>query len=209
MNMQYVFIKRSAMTDGFGKKAAKGSAEKDVTGARRSSARGLVIVITGDGKGKTTAAFGQALRAAGHGYRIFVVQFMKGRDYGEFLAVEQHLPMITIYRSGRDRFVKRGNPSPEDIELAKRGFEHAAGAVMSGEYDMVILDEINVAVDYSLVPLEDVVTLIKDKPPAVDLVLTGRYAADAIIKLADTVSEVRDIKHHYAAGITARAGIEY
>ncbi|OPL14622.1 MAG: cob(I)yrinic acid a,c-diamide adenosyltransferase [delta proteobacterium MLS_D] len=178
-------------------------------GIRHSSGRGLVMVITGDGKGKTIAAFGQALRAAGHGYRIFVVQFMKGRDYGEYLAVEQYLPMIIIRRSGLDSFVKRGSPSPEDIELARRGFELAREAVMSDEYDMVILDEINVAVDYSLVALEDVITLIKDKPPAVDLVLTGRYAADAIIKLADTVSEVRDIKHHYAAGITARAGIEY
>ena len=171
--------------------------------------RGLVIVITGNGKGKTTAAFGQALRAVGQGYRVFIMQFMKGRDYGEFVAAEKYLPRLTIRRSGLDTFVMRDNPAPVDIELARQGFESAKKAIASGKYQMVILDEINVAIDFNLIPLEDVIALIKNKPPALDLILTGRYAAKAIVKLSDTVSEVKEIKHHYAAGIKDRSGIEY
>ena len=171
--------------------------------------RGLVMVITGNGKGKTTSAFGQALRAVGQGYRVFILQFMKGRDYGEFVAAEKYLPRLTIRRSGLDSFVMRDNPAPVDVELARQGFELAKKVMASGKYDMMILDEINVAVDFRLIELADVVELIKNKPPALDLILTGRYAAKEIIQLADTVSEVREIKHHYAAGIKDRAGIEY
>jgi len=171
--------------------------------------RGLVIVITGNGKGKTTSAFGQALRAVGQGYKIFIMQFMKGRDYGEFLAAEKYLPRLTVRRSGLDSFVMRDKPAPVDIELARQGFELAKKAIASGKYNMVILDEINVAIDFNLIPLEEMIRLIKNKPPGLDLILTGRYAAKEIIKLADTVSEVKEIKHHYAAGIKDRAGIEY
>lgn len=171
--------------------------------------RGLVIVITGNGKGKTTSAFGQALRAIGQGYKVFVLQFMKGRDYGEYLAAKKYLPRLTIRRAGLDSFVMRDNPAPEDIELARQGFEQVKAAVASDKYDMIILDEINVAVDFQLIPLDEVVALIQNKPPALDLILTGRYAAKKILKLADTVSEVKEIKHHYAAGIKDRAGIEY
>ena len=174
-----------------------------------AATRGLVIVITGNGKGKTTSAFGQALRAIGQGYKVFIVQFMKGRDYGEFLAAEKYLPRLTIRRSGLDSFVMRDHPAPIDIELARQGFELAQKAVASGKYDMIILDEINVAVDFKLVPLKDVVDFIQNRPPGVDLILTGRYAPKEILKLADTVSEVREIKHHYAAGIKDRPGIEY
>ena len=173
------------------------------------SPRGLVIVITGNGKGKTTSAFGQALRAAGQGLNVFIMQFMKGRDYGEYKAVRKYLPQITIRRSGLDSFVMRDNPAPVDIELARRGFAAVKKAAASGKYDMLILDEINVAVDFKLIPLEELISFIKNKPPALDLVLTGRYAPRALVKLADTVSEVKEIKHHYAAGITDRAGIEY
>ncbi|HPV50221.1 MAG TPA: cob(I)yrinic acid a,c-diamide adenosyltransferase [Smithellaceae bacterium] len=173
------------------------------------SPRGLVIVITGNGKGKTTSAFGQALRAAGQGLNVFIMQFMKGRDYGEYKAVRKYLPQITIRRSGLDSFVMRDNPAPVDIELARRGFAAVKKAAASGKYDMLILDEINVAVDFKLIPLEELISFIKNKPPALDLVLTGRYAPRALVKLADTVSEVKEIKHHYAAGIKDRAGIEY
>jgi cob(I)alamin adenosyltransferase len=145
----------------------------------------------------------------GQGYRVFIMQFMKGRDYGEFVAAEKYLPRLTIRRSGLDSFVMRDNPAPVDIELARQGFESAKKAVASGKYQMVILDEINVAVNFKLIALEDVIALIKNKPPALDLILTGRYAAKAVVKLADTVSEVKEIKHHYAAGIKDRAGIEY
>jgi len=171
--------------------------------------RGLVIVITGNGKGKTTSAFGQALRAIGQGYKVFIMQFMKGRDYGEYKAAEKYLPRLTVRRSGLDSFVMRDNPAPVDIELARQGFETAKKAVASGKYNMIILDEINVAVDFKLIPLQDVIDLIKNRPPEIDLILTGRYAPKEIQKLADTVSEVKEIKHHYAAGIKDRAGIEY
>lgn len=171
--------------------------------------RGLVIVITGNGKGKTTSAFGQALRAIGQGYKVFILQFMKGRDYGEFVAAEKYLPRLTILRTGLDSFVMRDKPAPVDIALARQGFDLAKKAVASGKYNMVILDEINVAVDFKLINPEDVIDLIKNKPPALDLILTGRYAAKEIIKLADTVSEIKEIKHHYAAGIKDRPGIEY
>jgi cob(I)alamin adenosyltransferase len=171
--------------------------------------RGLVIVITGNGKGKTTSAFGQALRAIGQGYKVFILQFMKGREYGEFIAAERYLPNITIRKSGLDSFVMRDNPAAIDIELAQKGLAAARKAILSGKYDMVILDEINVAMDFKLIKLKDVIDLIKNKPPALNLILTGRYAPKEIIELADTVSEIREVKHHYNAGIKDRAGIEY
>src|SRR4030042_4979320 len=171
--------------------------------------RGLVMVITGNGKGKTTAAFGQALRAIGQGYRVFVLQFMKGRKYGEFIAAEKYLPHLTIRMSGLDSFVMRDNPAAIDIEWAQKGLAAAQKAIKSGKYDMIILDEINVALDFKLISLPDVIALIKNKPATLDAILTGRYAASEIIELADTVSEVKEIKHHYKTGIKDRAGIEY
>jgi len=167
------------------------------------------MVVTGDGKGKTTSALGQALRALGHGYRVAMFQFMKGRKYGELLAAEKHLPGLVIRLCGLDSFVMRDNPAPVDVEMAREGFAQARQAVLSGAYDMVILDEINVAVDFKLIPLKDVLDLVAEKPPALDLILTGRYAAPELIAIADTVSEIREVKHHYAAGVKDRAGIEY
>ena len=171
--------------------------------------RGIVQVYTGNGKGKTTAAFGQALRAIGRGSRVYVLQFMKGRKYGECLAAEKYIPNITIYLAGLDSFVMRNNPAPADVELAKQGLAIAKKVIASGEYDMVILDEINVAVDFNLIPLDEVIDLIRNKPADLDLILTGRYARPEIIAVADLVSEVKEIKHHYSAGIKDRAGIEY
>ncbi len=170
--------------------------------------RGLVMVYTGSGKGKTTAAVGQALRAIGHGYRVYMIHFMKGRDYGEFLAAS-HLPNLTVVRAGRDVFVNRENPDPVDLELARDGFERAKKAVCSGEYDLVVLDEINVAVDYGLISEKDLLELLEQKPPQVDLVLTGRGASPELVKRADMVSEILAIKHHYDAGVDGRKGIEY
>jgi cob(I)alamin adenosyltransferase len=171
--------------------------------------RGLIMVITGNGKGKTTAAFGQALRAIGQGYRVFVLQFMKGRKYGEFIAGEKYLPHLTIRMSGLDSFVMRDNPATIDIEWAQKGLSAAQKAIKSGKYDMVILDEINVALDFKLIALPEIIELIKNKPVSLDLILTGRYAPPEIIELADTVSDVHEVKHHYNAGIKDRAGIEY
>jgi len=189
------------------KKKSKAAVTTKKTAIKKD--RGLVMVITGNGKGKTTAAFGQALRAIGHGYHVFVVQFMKGRKYGEFLAAGKYLPNLTIRMSGLDSFVMRDNPAKIDIELAQKGLDKARKAINRGKYDMVILDEINVALDFKLIDLNEVIDLIKNKPPEIDLILTGRYAPGEIIKLADTVSEVKEIKHHYNAGIKNRAGIEY
>ncbi len=171
--------------------------------------RGLVMVITGNGKGKTTAAFGQALRAIGQGYHVFVVQFMKGRKYGEFIAAQKYLPNLTIRRCGLDSFVMRDNPAAIDIEMAQKGLAAAQKAIESGKYDMVILDEANVAIDFKLISLPDVIELIKNKPAHLDLILTGRYAPTEITELADTVSEIQEVKHHYNAGIKDRAGIEH
>jgi cob(I)alamin adenosyltransferase len=190
-------------------KAVKKKKSPAVKKTAAKTTKGLVIVITGNGKGKTTAAFGQALRAIGQGYKVFVLQFMKGRKYGEFIAAEKYLPNLTIRMSGLDSFVMRDNPAAIDIEMAQKGLDAARKAITSGKYNMVILDEINVALDFKLIKLKNVIELIKNKPPALDLILTGRYASAEIIKLADTVSEIKEIKHHYAAGIKDRAGIEY
>lgn len=171
--------------------------------------RGLVQVYTGNGKGKTTAALGQALRAIGHGWRVYMVQFMKGsREYGELTAA-RHLPGLTIVQSGLPTFVRKGSPGEEDVRLAREGMRLAREAINGGQYELVILDEINVAVDYGLVPLEEVLELLRQRPPHVNVILTGRYAAPALAAEADLVSEVLEIKHHYHQGVQARAGIEY
>ncbi len=167
------------------------------------------MVLTGDGKGKTTSALGQALRALGHGFKVYMIQFMKGRKYGEVLAAEKHLPGLTVAQFGLDSFVMRDNPAPVDIELAQEGLESAQEIIASNAYDMVILDEINVAIDFKLISLASVLELIKNKPMELTLILTGRYAPPEIVEMADMVSEVKEIKHHYASGIKNRAGIEY
>jgi len=171
--------------------------------------KGLVMVFTGNGKGKTTAALGQALRAIGHGNRVYLLQFMKGRKYGELLAAEKYLPDLTFHLAGLDSFVMRGGPAPIDIELAKQGLDIAREVIKSNEYDMVILDEITVAIDFKLIPLNKVIQIIKNKPAKLHLILTGRYAPPEIINLADTVSEIKEIRHHYTAGIKERTGIDY
>ncbi len=171
--------------------------------------RGLIMVVTGNGKGKTTSALGQALRALGHGCKVCMIQFMKGRKYGECLAAEKFLPGFTMHQCGLDSFVMRDDPAPVDREMAKEGMTLAEQAVLSGEWDMIILDEINVALDFKLIPLADVLDLLEKKPFPLDIILTGRYAPKELIERADMVSEIQEIKHHYAAGIKDRSGIEY
>lgn len=170
--------------------------------------RGTIQLYTGDGKGKTTAAIGLAVRAAGHGWRIAVIQFMKGRLYGE-LASAERLPGLEIEQHGRDEFVDPKDPEQIDRDLAARGWSRAEEIVDAGEVDMLILDEINVACSFGLVPVEKVVALARRRPASMELVLTGRYAADELIEIADTVTEMREVKHHYRAGVQAREGIEY
>lgn len=171
--------------------------------------QGLIQVYTGSGKGKTTAALGLALRAAGHDLQVYIVQFMKGwPHYGELTSV-QHLPNVTLRQFGRPDFVDRDNPDPEDIRLAHEALEHAGQIIAGGDYDVVILDEVNVALDYGLIGLDDLLSLLEAKPEHVELVLTGRGAHPEIVKRADLVTEMLAIKHPYDAGVPGRKGIEY
>jgi len=171
--------------------------------------KGLVQVYTGDGKGKTTAAFGLALRAIGRGLKVYVIQFIKGGfDYGELYIVNK-LPNLTLKAFGQGKFVTDVPADPKDIKLAKEAFKLAEKVVNSGEYDIVILDEVNVALHLRLIQVEDVVKLIKNKPFHVELVLTGRYAPKEIIEIADLVTEMREVKHPYSKGIPPRKGIEH
>ncbi len=177
---------------------------------KKKLSKGYIQVYTGDGKGKTTAALGLAFRAAGRGLKSFVIHFMKGGlRYGEMVAAKRLEPEITVVQMGRETFVDRENPAPEDIELARKGLELAKEVIMGGLHDLVILDEINVALDYGLIKREEVLALIKEKPGHVELILTGRDAPKEIIDAADLVSEVVERKHYYRRGVMGREGIEY
>ncbi len=176
---------------------------------QKQEKQGLLMIYTGNGKGKTTAALGLAMRAVGHGRRVLMLQFMKGDDsYGECKAARM-LPGFEIVQKGLPTFVERGNPGAEDLRLAGEAIAEARDALTSDKWDMVILDEINVAVDYGLVPLAAVLELLDARRPGLDVVLTGRGARPELVKRADMVSEVLEIKHHYQKGVPAREGIEY
>lgn len=170
--------------------------------------KGLVHVYTGPGKGKTTAALGLGLRAAGAGYKVCVIQFMKGRRYSEINSIEK-LKNFSISQYGRDEFVSKENPEKIDIDLAQKGFSYAKEIIKSKKFDLIILDEINVAIDFNLISLDDVLKLIREKPEKLELVLTGRYANPKIIQIADVVTEMLEIKHPYQQGILARKGIDF
>jgi len=172
-------------------------------------AEGMVQIYTGDGKGKTTAALGLALRAIGHGLKVYMIQFMKGNpEYGELRAIGS-LPNFVITQYGRPDFVNRESPAEEDFRLAREGLAHAREIIASGEYDLVILDEINVALDFKLVELGEVLALIENRPRETELVLTGRYAPQRLIEAADLVTEMREVKHYFHPGRNARDGIEH
>jgi cob(I)alamin adenosyltransferase len=177
--------------------------------APMKSEKGLIHVYTGHGKGKTTAALGQAMRAAGQGLKVYIIQFMKGwPHYGELESVRRH-PNVTMRQFGRPDYVSKEHPEPVDIRMAEEALEHGREIVMSGNYDLVVLDEINVALEWNLIRLEDVLTLLDQKPEKVELILTGRYAHPEVIGRADLVTEMREIKHPYQKGIVSRRGIEY
>lgn len=171
---------------------------------------GLVSVFTGDGKGKTTAAIGTAVRAAGHGFKVFIVFFMKGKDYvhGEVSALSR-LPNVTLASFGQKGWVDKKDARPEQRAQAGSALAAAREAMLGGDYDLVVLDEVAVAADYKLIELEEVVKLIKDKPRSVELIITGRNASPRLVQMADLVTEMVMVKHPYTRGVTARRGIDY
>jgi cob(I)alamin adenosyltransferase len=173
--------------------------------------RGLIMVNTGPGKGKTTAAMGTALRALGNGMRVLMLQFLKGSwHYGELDAAEAFGDRFVMKQMGRG-FVKVGGAEtdPEDIRLVEEAWQEAERAIASGEWDLVILDEINYAISYKMLDPAKVVEVLKRKPEMVHVILTGRNAHPTIVDLADTVTEMREVKHAYQKGIMAQRGIEY
>jgi cob(I)alamin adenosyltransferase len=176
---------------------------------KESGKKGFIHVKTGDGQGKTTSALGMAFRAVGHGLKVSMIQFMKGNTrYGEVTSSEM-LKNFEIRQFGRASFVNKKNPDKIDIELAQEGLRYAKEVIESKKYDLVILDEINVAINYGLLSVEKVLDVIEKKPEDLELVLTGRYAPKEIIEISDYVSEILDIKHPFKEGVLAREGVEY
>ncbi|MGC1782667.1 MAG: cob(I)yrinic acid a,c-diamide adenosyltransferase [Acidobacteriaceae bacterium] len=173
--------------------------------------RGLILINTGPGKGKTTAAMGTALRAVGNGMRVLMLQFLKGSwHYGELDAVEAFGGKWVMKQMGRG-FVKIGGAEtdPEDIRMVETAWEEARQAILSGEWDMVVLDEINYAIGYGMLDPAKVVEALQQKPEMVHVILTGRNAHPSLVEIADTVTEMREVKHAYQKGILAQRGIEY
>lgn len=170
---------------------------------------GYVQVYTGDGKGKTTAAFGLALRAAGRGFRTYIAQFLKAQPTGEIEAAKKLAPLVRIEQFGRPGFITvTEGPGDEDLERARIGLARALEAMLSGNYEIIILDEINTAVHFKILPEKDVLDLIDRRPAAVELVLTGRYAPASFVDRADLVTEMKAVKHYFDRGVKAREGIE-
>lgn len=175
----------------------------------RKKFKGFIQVYTGKGKGKTTAALGLALRAAGHEHKVYIGQFLKGQRYGELMIAAKLSPLIKIDQFGRKGFIHvTRNPDDEDIRLAKRGLKKCRDAMLSGKYRIVILDEINVAVYFNLLCEKEVLEFLNQKPEDVEVILTGRYAPPSFLKKADLVTEMREKKHYYRKGVRARDGIE-
>jgi len=170
--------------------------------------QGYIQIYTGNGKGKSTAAFGLALRAAGAGKKTFIAQFVKGKIYSELEAIRKFIPLITIKQYGRGCFIKQ-QPVQEDIDVARAGLKEVKEIIHSGEHDLVILDEANIALYYNLFTSNELITILKSKPSATEIVITGRYAPPELIEIADLVTEMKEIKHYYLNGVEAREGIEF
>ncbi len=171
--------------------------------------KGFIQVYTGNGKGKTTAAIGQAVRAAGAGMNSYIIQFMKEYPYSELTALRELSEWITVEQKGGDDFVYKKELPPEEEKIkAREALKKAAGLMLSGDFDIIILDEILVTVYFKLLTTDEIIPVIKKKPPEVELILTGRYCPEEIIELADLVTEMKEIKHYYSKGILSRKGIE-
>jgi cob(I)alamin adenosyltransferase len=172
-------------------------------------AKGYIQIYTGNGKGKTTAALGLAVRAAGRGLKTFIVQFMKDSPYGEIKIFEQMPNWVTFEKYGNDSFVfSKKAAGKKDKYMAQRALHRTRKAMSNGKYNIVIMDEVCVAIFFELLKTQDVLSLLEDKPAAVELILTGRYCPPELIKQADLVTEMQEIKHYYQTGVPARMGIE-
>jgi cob(I)alamin adenosyltransferase len=169
--------------------------------------KGYIHVYTGDGKGKTTAALGLALRAAGAGFRVYIAQFVKGMKYSEMNILPKLSDCITLKQYGRDCFIER-EPTMEDIQAAQEGLKEAKEIMCSEEYQMIILDEANIAIYFNLFSVDDLLDFMGEKPKGIELVITGRKADTRVIEAADLVTDMKEIKHYYQKGIEARSGIE-
>lgn len=171
--------------------------------------KGYIHIYTGNGKGKTTAAFGLAFRAMGHGLKTYIGQFMKGQHYGELDAARMVPKYITIEQYGKDTFIHIKNPpASEDVRMAKVGLAKAKAAMFSKKYDIIILDEITTALYFHLVSINEMLEFIKQKPDGIELVFTGRYAPKKLINTADLVTEMTEVKHYFQKDVQARNGIE-
>lgn len=170
--------------------------------------KGQIHVYTGNGKGKTTAAFGLALRAAGAGMNVFFAQFVKGRSYSEIELIQQKIPEITVKQYGLGCFIVN-TPTHEDIEAARKGLDEVTGIIRSGKYNVVVLDEATIALYYDLFSVDDLLKTIRQRPENTEVIVTGRYAPKALIEVADLVTEMKEVKHYYQKGLQAREGVEY
>jgi len=171
--------------------------------------QGFVQIYTGNGKGKSTAAIGQAVRAAGFGLKTYIAQFMKEYPYNELNSLKKLSEWITVEQFGGDDFVyKKELPGEEELAKARKGLQSAKEKMLRGEYDLIILDEAIVAIYFKLIETKDIVEFIKEKPENVELILTGRYCPAELIEFADLVTEMKEVKHYFQKGITSRRGIE-
>ena len=172
-----------------------------------ASEKRFVHLYTGNGKGKTTAAIGLAVRAAGHGMKTYIGQFMKGQLYGELTALKNH-PLITIEQYGDTKCIRREDVTLNHIEQARQGLARAKDAMYSGQYDILVMDEINVTVWFGLLSVKDVIDVLSQRPENLEVILTGRNAPKELIDAADLVTEMKEVKHYYTQGVLARDGIE-
>jgi len=169
--------------------------------------KGYIHLYTGNGKGKTTAAIGLAVRAVGATKKVFIAQFVKGMKYSEIMALE-NFPEITIEQYGSECFIKN-QPTQKDIELAQDGFNKVSDIILSNQYDIVILDELNIALYYKLLDMQNVLSVLKSKPEETEIIITGRYATKELYDISDLITEMKEIKHYYNEGVVARKGIEF
>ena len=169
--------------------------------------KGYVQVYTGDGKGKTTAALGLALRAVGAGLKVFVAQFVKGMEYSELEVLPLLAGAITLKQYGRDCFIRQA-PVQEDIDAARSGLSDIRLILQSNEYQLVVLDEANIAVYFNLFTIEELIEAVRNRREGIEVIITGRKAAPELIEMADLVTEMKEIKHYYTTGVEARKGIE-